>query len=365
MQQPERGGTFESRLRLLVSRLLLRAGDKLDHLGEILGTNGRVTRTAWQLEALTHGSSPIVVGPWVSEVGFELLYWIPFLNWAAKAYAFDRERLIVVSRGGTHAWYRHLSQHYVEIFDHLTPNEFKVGNEHRIQAHGQVLKHMRFSDLDQHILARIRPSLKLDRLELLHPSLMYERFEPSLRRRGPLHLIERHASFRRLDPLGPDTALDELPASYVAVKFYFNRSFPDTVDNRAFIAKLLERLTTDTDVVLLNTGLMLDDHHESGSEHASRVHTIDHLVTPSNNLDIQTRVISRARAFVGTYGGLSYLAPFYGVDSLAFYSEPGEFVPQHLSLAQKAFQTLGPARFAVLNIRDLELLRLSGVVGPV
>ena len=45
-------------------------------------------------------------------------------------------------------------------------------------------------------------------------------------------------------------------------------------------------------------------------------------MTPRNNLAVQTKVISGARAFIGTYGGLSYLAPFYGVNSLAFYSNP-------------------------------------------
>ena len=29
-------------------------------------------------------SEPILVGPWLGEVGFELLYWIPFLRWFAR-----------------------------------------------------------------------------------------------------------------------------------------------------------------------------------------------------------------------------------------------------------------------------------------
>ncbi len=36
-------------------------------------------------------------------------------------------------------------------------------------------------------------------------------------------------------------------------------------------------------------------------------------MTPERNLAVQTAVIARARAFVGTYGGYSYLAPFCGV----------------------------------------------------
>ncbi len=38
-----------------------------------------------ELEPLTKTTAPIVIGPWVGEVGYELLYWIPFLNWALKA----------------------------------------------------------------------------------------------------------------------------------------------------------------------------------------------------------------------------------------------------------------------------------------
>ena len=30
---------------------------------------------------------PILVGPWLSEVGFELLYWIPLLRWIKEQVA--------------------------------------------------------------------------------------------------------------------------------------------------------------------------------------------------------------------------------------------------------------------------------------
>ena len=37
-------------------------------------------------------------------------------------------------------------------------------------------------------------------------------------------------------------------------------------------------------------------------------------MTPENNLAVQTEVIRGAEAFVGTYGGFSYLAPLCGVE---------------------------------------------------
>ena len=47
---------------------------------------------------------PLIVGPWTGEVGYELLYWIPFVRWALTACRVSPERVIVVSRGGTASW---------------------------------------------------------------------------------------------------------------------------------------------------------------------------------------------------------------------------------------------------------------------
>ena len=71
------------------------------------------------------------------------------------------------------------------------------------------------------------------------------------------------------------------------------------------------------------------------------VHHVDHLMTPERNLELQTRIISNARAFVGTYGGLAYLAPFYGVPSFAFYSTEAELVPAHLDIGWRLSRLMG------------------------
>ena len=63
-----------------------------------------------------------------------------------------------------------------------------------------------------------------------------------------------------------------------------------------------------------------DDHEDMPKINRKRLHTVDHLMTPETNLDVQTRIITAADAFVGTYGGFSYLAPLCGTDTLAFYS---------------------------------------------
>ena len=77
--------------------------------------------------------------------------------------------------------------------------------------------------------------------------------------------------------------------------------------------------------MLLNTPFRVDDHADYAAHGSPRVHTVDDLMTPARNLDVQTAVIAGAKAFVGTYGGYSYLAPLCGVPSLAFYSRREEF----------------------------------------
>jgi hypothetical protein len=80
-------------------------------------------------------------------------------------------------------------------------------------------------------------------------------------------------------------------------------------------------------------------------------------MTPEGNLAVQTAVIAGARAFVGTYGGYSYLAPLYGVRSLAFYSDPDAFFAHHLDFARRTFRRLGAASLMPLDVRDVDLLR--------
>ena len=55
------------------------------------------------------------------------------------------------------------------------------------------------------------------------------------------------------------------------------------------------------------------------------------------------RARRRRSAFVGTYGGFSYLAPFLGVATTAYYSNAAGFSPRHLLMAQSALSHHGRA----------------------
>ena len=65
-------------------------------------------------------------------------------------------------------------------------------------------------------------------------------------------------------------------------------------------------------MVSLTTGLRLDDHDGDDMRDAG-VQLLPENLTPRENLAVQTALVAGAPAFVGTYGGFSYLAPFLGV----------------------------------------------------
>jgi hypothetical protein len=110
---------------------------------------------------------------------------------------------------------------------------------------------------------------------------------------------------------------------------------------------------------LLNPPMQLDDHHDVVVAARSRIHSIARLMSPRTNFDVQTKVIARARAFVGTHGGLSYLPPFYGVKSLSFYSDARSFAGQHLDLARRVFAAMQAGSYVALDINDLDTLRAA------
>jgi hypothetical protein len=296
------------------------------------------TECRHQLQSIAAGSNVIVVGPWVSEVGFEVLYWVPFLRWAKTEFGLTESRIVVVSRGGVDTWYEGIGSRYLDIFECFTPEQFRQKNEERIRVTGGQ-KHNLVSALDDELIAWAKVKLSVDDVDWLHPKLMYDLFADFWRRRASVSLVERHTCFAQYS-LPSERPEIRLPEDFVAVKFYFSAAFPETDENRKFVARLVERLARRTHVVMLNTGLQVDDHDDFQAALSNRVISVAEAMRPADNLAVQTYVISRARAFFGTYGGFSYLPPLMGVPSCCFHSSEGKFLPVHLDVARRAYRTI-------------------------
>ena len=358
------GRLAPNRSRIVVapppSALTPRPGRQRDPDKRLTGWDAQEARDVRELVTLlSRSGKPIIVGPWLSEAGFELLYWIPFLAWA-KAYGnLDSDRLTVVSRGGAAPWYAHVATNYEDVLSLYTPAEFRARNDERILEQQGRQKHLHVSAFDREVIKRVSAKRGLKGAELLHPSAMYRLFEHFWFQRAPVTLIESFTSFSVIPPIGAWPLREQFPDRYVAVKFYGNGALPDTPENRAFVSSFLSDLAQRIDIVLLNTSDRYDEHHEFPAQLRGRVHTIEHLCRPDDNLTVQTQVIRHAEAFIGTYGGFSYLAPLLGVDALAFYSHPTGFRFDHLEVAKRVFSGLRCGAFVALETQAADVVKLG------
>jgi hypothetical protein len=288
------------------------------------------------LRGLVAQRETIVAGPWLGEVGFELLYWVPFLRWFAERFRLAPDRLLVVSRGGTASWYRPFAAGYREIFDYVSVEEFRSLHDQRVAANGEQ-KQTRVLEFEHRLLRRLTEGV--EHRTMLHPSSMYRLFSPFWWGHFDERWVHQRASYARLTPAAvPGLKLPGAP--YTAVKFYFNECFPATPENRAFARGVVRDLLHQGPVVSLTTGLRLDDHDGHELEEAGVQLLPQHLDVRAN-LAVQTALVAGATAFAGTYGGFSYLAPFVGVPTTAYYSNPSGFSPRHLLMAQSALSSMG------------------------
>jgi len=126
----------------------------------------------------------------------------------------------------------------------------------------------------------------------------------------------------------------------------------------AFASAVIEALSRTTNVVLIGNRIALDEHRDVRGRLPDDVIEIDHLLRPEDNLAIQTAVVANARAFVGTYGGFSYLAPFLNVPSISFSTNRDATQAWHHELAQGIFNAPGWGGFVSLRHTDLPLVEL-------
>jgi hypothetical protein len=322
--------------------------DRLRHRAwPVVARDVSVRRT---LRSVANSPGPIIVGPWLSEVGYEALYWVPFLRWFTRHYDVDPDRVIALSRGGVATWYGGIASRYVEQFDLFSPEEFAARNEVRRREGDQ--KQLAISDFDQEILRRARAHVGILTSALCHPSTMFQLLRQFWLGNDSLQSVLDYTEYERPSAIAA-VELPKLPDTFVAVKFYAGRALMDTPAHRERLRQLVERISRRCAVVALNTNLSLDEHADYVFRDVPGLITLDGWLTPHNNLAVQTEVIRRATRFVGTCGSLAWLAPMLGTDTLAVYADD-HFLTPHLYAARHAYDSMDAARFTPMDLAVLD-----------
>ena len=341
--------TRKSWRRLLgLRRPFVRTGRRVERLGEQYTAMREEWAVERELEQIVDRGGPVLFGPWTSEVGYEALYWIAFVRWVKMTYRLKTERLAVMSRGGVAPWYADITPRYLEIFDRVTPQEFGArGAERRAEA--GTAKQMGIGAFDRELIERAREELGADRLNVVHPSLMYRLFRQFWLGHRPLGFLESHTSFATFPSSSLAPALPGLPEDYVAVKFYAAQSLPATDENRRLVRRLVDAIAERRHVVLLETGLAVDEHGDFSFSPGPRIHSAREFLRPSDNLGVQTRIIAGSRGYVGTCGSIAWLAPLLKVDTLAVMTD-ARFLHAHLHAARWVYRSLDAGRFSPVDL---------------
>lgn len=303
-------------------------------------------RVLRRLRRLDRAEGTILVGPWTGEVGFELLYWVPFVRWAVEQLGIDHSQLIIVSRGDTASWYGLPGARYVDVLERRSASE--------LRAHMAEAKKQRTLRVFDRRLIRELAAESGGRVGVLHPALMYALYMPYWKQVTSRRWVEQFANFARIS--APTASGLTLPDDYVAVRFYFSDCFPETPSNKALVEEVVKAVSRERNVVVLSSGARVDDHRDAAVLTGSgRVYRLDHLMRPETNLAVQTAVIAGASAFIGTYGGFSYLAPLCGVNTVALYSIEN-YYSYHLDFARYVFEQVQGGSLTVIDAAMRELV---------
>lgn len=304
-------------------------------------------RAEAELARAARRGEPILAGPFLGEVGYELLYWIPLLRRLLREHEIPSERVTVLARGGAGAWYRDLAANEVEVIELVGVDRFhdELLARRRRASDAKQLTVDPF-DLELADAARHRAGGG----HLLHPRLMYSRlrfvWEGLVAPERMPELVDQ----RPLEVTGWGLAEGmPLPDRFVAVKAYFSHVLPESEHTRAFLERLVASLAEDVDVVVLANPTVLDEHVE-WSAAGGRVHTAAAWLEPRTNLAVQTEIVAAAEGLVCTYGGFSYLGPLVGTPTTALYAVEAENLV-HLAVARA---TLPPVPFERVEVRGLE-----------
>ena len=262
------------------------------------------------------------------------------------AYRIPESRIVVMSRGGTASWYAGVGSRYVEVLDHVAPDELAA------RAAAGTLKQRDVSDLDRRLVKRATETLGLgEAVKVLHPSLMFRWFAPFWSGHETLGFVERHTRYARVEP--PNVELPfALPAEYVAVKFYGARSLPDEPAVRLQLRTLAEAVSDRFPIVQLDTGLGIDEHPDLPLGARARITSVSGSLDARTNLAVQTRIIAGARMFVGTCGSLAWLAPLLGVPTVSVFTD-ASYLHAHLHLARRVYGRVGAGRFSPVDLAGL------------
>lgn len=290
------------------------------------------------LRTLAASDDMIVLGPFRSELGFEVLYWLPFLNWALHKYGIGPDRCLAISRGGMGVFYPAAKQ--VDLYAlkgvEMVRHENQFDYEQR-----QIQKQTGVTVWDRIVATEAVTKVYGvgKKFRLLHPSWMYWLFDDVWNDFDTMQTVAKHTDYRPLPvPNMPEGFT--LPEKFACVRFYERSTFPLTPEVKMVCQQIVESIATRCPVVVLSQPYFTDDHIDLKLEGPNLIQLPK--TAPEENFILQAAVMARCQAFVGTYGGVAQWALRYRKPTISVYAQFTGTARAHLELSRALSQQMAP-----------------------
>jgi len=308
----------------------LAKADLAERLDRGLLANELAAEQAMAQAAEGHG--PIAIGPWWDDPDLEILYWAPFVRWWRRRYQVDRDRIVVVSGGGSGAWYDGaLGQHLdlAELHDPLTLADLRKSRAEELSNRN---KRFGTTEADRQLLKRLNRRLGFKGLTTLSPWTMAATFERYWSgQAGPALLADRTRAHplkmkaKRARQLAPG-----LPEAFVAV------GLPDRLaadsELRMGVKAAIRRVAERTGVVLLAEPGVAEWAGQLGGG-AIQVLALEARAGKAT----ASAVMAAASGYLGPSGWMAYAAAAYGTPAVCLTAGPDERELIDLATAARLF----------------------------
>ncbi|MDO8732938.1 MAG: hypothetical protein Q7L55_10285 [Actinomycetota bacterium] len=279
-------------------------------------------------------AATVVFGPFLGEVGFETLYWIPQITTLATSGALDGHRVVVMSRGGTADLYRAIGIpfEYVDVLDVVSPEEYVARDTQRLIDGGLRAKNHKTgtSDWEWQLIS----SAGLAGSHVVSADLMHV----AIRRFGSRALTFPRAAVVRVER-----------TDNVILKFWFGAQMKATTENMRRVSEICKQARDAGPVLAIVNRHTLEDSRPFAKpsknlgvdEPFSQICANLDLPTADTasertNIADQIQLLASARAFKGTYGGFSYLCLYTRTPVMTYYRNPAIVFSRHFSVLAEA-----------------------------
>jgi DNA-binding phage protein len=302
-------------------------------------------------EHIRRSKRPVVLGPWRTEVGFEVLYHLPFMAWLLKGV--EQKRVYVITRGGAGVWYPVNPNKTVDLYKIRPVGEVRRQTSLDIVRY-KAMKHYRVSKWDREVITQSCGLWGIENPIVVHPSLTYRHFDGWFKGSDSIMATLKRLSLHPLPK--PPNPVSGLPEKYYVSHFYARSTLQPKPELMRFIHSTLSGLSARAPVIQLQSPHAIDDHVDLNIKHEKvlMANPVDAPLTPDQTLAHNGAIIAGSAGFVGTYGGMAQVALRYGVPSMSFYDTLEGTSPQHLVLSQ-AISNITGVPFHTFKTGDIGL----------